>query len=173
MQLAQANWESHEGKCMQLNHYVELLYSSQRQLHGRPCSCRPWCRRRRRASLETVGTFQKNRCVWKTGDSYGPVPSFPSQSLDNWRKTSVKVTCIRIIGLYRRRLATTDMGRKLVRGCVPFLRGRAAGSQSNTMWPGPRPTSLPSDIVIHPTVWPQYTIVKDRQADRQDSGPIA
>jgi len=24
------------------------------------------------------------------------------------------------------------------------------------MWPGPRPTSLPSGIVIHPAVWPQH-----------------
>jgi len=35
----------------------------------------------------------------------------------------------------------------------------AAGSPSNTMWPGPRPTSvgLPSawHILMHPTVWPQ------------------
>ena len=41
-------------------------------------------------------------------------------------------------------------GSKVGRGCcagwVPV---------SNTMWPGPRPTSLPSDIFIHPTVWPQ------------------
>jgi len=29
------------------------------------------------------------------------------------------------------------------------------GFPSNTMWPGPRPTSLPSGILIHPTVWPQ------------------
>jgi len=29
------------------------------------------------------------------------------------------------------------------------------GSWSNTTWPGPRPTSLPSGILIHPTVWPQ------------------
>ena len=25
------------------------------------------------------------------------------------------------------------------------------------MWPGPRPTSIPSDILIHPAVWPQQT----------------
>ena len=31
------------------------------------------------------------------------------------------------------------------------------------MWPGPRPTSIPSGILIHPTVWPQYTNVTDRQ----------
>ena len=50
------------------------------------------------------------------------------------------------------RLATIDMDRKLG-GAVPFL-GRA-GSPSNTMWPGPRPTIVPSDIVIHPAIWPQ------------------
>ena len=39
-------------------------------------------------------------------------------------------------------------------------------SLSNTMWPGPRPTCMPSFILIHPTVWPQYTNVTDRQTDR-------
>jgi len=29
------------------------------------------------------------------------------------------------------------------------LRGRGAGSPSNTMWPGPRPTRVPSFILIH------------------------
>ena len=37
----------------------------------------------------------------------------------------------------------------------PFL-GRGAVSSSSTMWPGPRPTSTPSAILIHPAVWPQY-----------------
>jgi len=32
-----------------------------------------------------------------------------------------------------------------------------AGSLSNTMWPGPKSTSLPSDIFIHPAFWPQCT----------------
>jgi len=42
---------------------------------------------------------------------------------------------------------------------------------------------MPSFILIHPTVWPQYTNVTvrqtgqdrqtDRQTDRQDNGPIA
>jgi len=40
-------------------------------------------------------------------------------------------------------------GPKVGRGWVP------TGSPSNTMWPGPRPTFLPSGIFIHPTVWPQ------------------
>jgi len=73
------------------------------------------------------------------------------------------------------RLATIDMVRKVggalwpkSGGCpllCPFCRG--AGSPSNIMLPGPRPTSVPSGILIHPTVWPQYTNVTDRQTDRQ------
>jgi len=57
-------------------------------------------------------------------------------------------------------LAATDVGRKW--GAVPLWRGRA-GSSSNAMWPGPRPTCEPSFILIRPTVWPQYTNVTDRQ----------
>ena len=50
--------------------------------------------------------------------------------------------------------------------------GRGTGFLSNTMSPGPRPTSVPvvpSGILIHPTFWPQYTNV----TDREDIGPIA
>jgi len=51
------------------------------------------------------------------------------------------------------RLATIGMGRKwggAAVGCwVP------TGSPSNTMWPGLRPTTLPSGILIHWTVWLQ------------------
>ena len=54
------------------------------------------------------------------------------------------------------RLATIGMGRKWEWAAV------GAGSPSNTMWPGSRPTSLPSGIFILPTVWPQYTNVTDR-----------
>jgi len=36
----------------------------------------------------------------------------------------------------------------------PFL---GAGSPSNTMWPGPWPSSVPCDILIHPVVWPEQT----------------
>ena len=71
-----------------------------------------------------------------------------------------------------RHLATTDMGRKLGAVC---LYGWGAGSSSNTKWPRPTPTCMPSFILIHPTVWPQYTNVTDRQdrQDRQDNGRIA
>jgi len=46
------------------------------------------------------------------------------------------------------------------------------GSPSYTMSPGPRPTSVPSGILIHPTVWPQYINAIDRQ-DRRDIGPVS
>ena len=52
-------------------------------------------------------------------------------------------------------------------GLCPFSGGKA-GSPPNTMWPGPRPTCMPSFILIRQTVWPQYTNVTDRQTDRQD-----
>jgi len=57
------------------------------------------------------------------------------------------------------------------------LWGGGAGSPSNTMWPEPRPTSTPSSIVVHPTVWPQYTNITGRQTvqtgqDRQRSDSI-
>jgi len=50
--------------------------------------------------------------------------------------------------------------------------GGGAGSPSNTMWPGPRPTCVPCVILIHRTVRPQYTKVADRTI-RQDNGLIA
>jgi len=49
--------------------------------------------------------------------------------------------------------------------CAPFRGG--AGSPSNTMSPGPRPTFIPEDILIHPTFWPQYTNVSDRQTGQR------
>jgi len=60
------------------------------------------------------------------------------------------------------------VGLKVGELLCPFTWGRA-GSPSNTMSPGPRPTSVPSGILIHPTVSPQYTNV----TDGQDIGPIA
>jgi len=51
------------------------------------------------------------------------------------------------------RLATIDMGRKLG-APLPFWEG-GAGSPSNTKSPGLRPSSIPSDILIHAAIWPQ------------------
>ena len=43
--------------------------------------------------------------------------------------------------------------------CAPLFWGEV-GPPSNTMLPGPRPTSVPSSILIHPAVWPQQTWAK-------------
>jgi len=63
------------------------------------------------------------------------------------------------------RLATID-GPKSGGTAAPF-----SGGEADTMSPGPRPTSL----LIHPTVWPQYANVTDKQdrQERTDNGPIA
>jgi len=45
-------------------------------------------------------------------------------------------------------------------GAVPFFWG-GAGSPSNTKSPGPRPTSIPCGILVHPAVWPQRTLVEN------------
>ena len=50
------------------------------------------------------------------------------------------------------RLATINMGRKL--GSVSLFWG-GAGSPSNALWLGPRPTYMRSAILIHPAIWPQ------------------
>ena len=52
------------------------------------------------------------------------------------------------------RLATTDIGRKL-EVAVPRFSAGGAGYPSNIISPGLRPTSVPSDILIHPDVWSQ------------------
>jgi len=73
--------------------------------------------------------------------------------------------------------ATIDMGRKFG-GAVPPLFGGVSWVPSSTMWPGPRPTSIPSGILVHPAIWPQqiwihptvcpqYTNVTDIRQDRQ------
>jgi len=44
-------------------------------------------------------------------------------------------------------------------GCAFFL--GVAGSPSNTKSHGPRPTSIPSGILVHPAVWPQRTLAEN------------
>jgi len=65
-------------------------------------------------------------------------------------------------------LATTDMGQKVGGGAVPLSVG-GAGSPSNTMWPGPRPTSIPSFILIPLTGL--ATIHERHRQDRQTTVP--
>ena len=57
-------------------------------------------------------------------------------------------------------MATIDMGLEEGRGLLcPFRRG--AESPSNTMWLGPRSTSVPSGVFIHPAVWPQRKLAEN------------
>jgi len=52
-----------------------------------------------------------------------------------------------------------------IKGLWPFLGGEL-GPHLKIMWHGPRPNSTSSGILIHPTVWQQYTNVTDRN-DRE------
>jgi len=70
-------------------------------------------------------------------------------------------------------LAIIDMGLKFD-VFPPFLRGEELGSyRTQCGWAEAYLyASMPSFILIHPAVWPQYTNVIDR-TDRQNNGPIA
>jgi len=59
------------------------------------------------------------------------------------------------------RFDTIDISRKLGGCVVPLFGGGAAGSPSKTMRPGLRPTSVPSNILIQPAIWPQQTLAKN------------
>ena len=61
-----------------------------------------------------------------------------------------------------------------VRAAVPPFGGGGAGFLSNTMWPRPIEAYLhiPSGILIHPTVWLEYTNVTDKRQDRQRSNSM-
>ena len=79
-----------------------------------------------------------------------------SQPIDKYNKCSA-------VAETGDRLVAVDVDRK-VRGCYsPFFLGGGAGSPSHTMCPVPRHIFIPNGIVIHQTVWPQYTNVTDRQ----------
>jgi len=67
-------------------------------------------------------------------------------------------------------LPATDMGRKL--GGAMSFGGGWAGSPCNTMWPGPRPTCMPSFILIRPTVWQNTPMSQTGQTDRQRTDSI-
>jgi len=62
------------------------------------------------------------------------------------------------------RLAAQSWPEKWGGCCAPFPGG--AGFPPNTMSHGPRPTSVPSGILIYPTVWPQYINVTDKTDKR-------
>jgi len=120
----------------------------------RPSSLRrmPWSRvQRRKKNLRYV-----SRTEWT----------------DQGNKFELISTITRAEQLPRRVTCQSKVGRK-VGAAVPLSVGRA-GSPSNAMWVEPKPTCMASFILIHPTVWLQYTNVTDRQRgqDRTDNGLI-
>jgi len=71
------------------------------------------------------------------------------------------------------RLAITDMGQKLQGAAVPFFWGGGeldVPIYHNVAW-AEAYLELPSGILIHPVVWPQYTNVT-KQTHRQQSDSI-
>jgi len=50
-------------------------------------------------------------------------------------------------------------GPKRGKAAVPLW--RRAGTPSNTTWPGPRPTSIPSGILTHASIWPQQILAEN------------
>jgi len=62
------------------------------------------------------------------------------------------------------RLATIDMGRKLGALHALLFCGGGAGSPSNTVSLGSRPTFLLSGILIHGATWPQPIWAENREA---------
>ena len=57
------------------------------------------------------------------------------------------------------RLATTDMDQKLGESECAFYLGIVGSHRTKS--PGPRPTSIPSGILVHPAVWPQLTLAEN------------
>jgi len=99
-----------------------------------------------------------NHCTFSDGRVYLSIKLPHPQLIINRlfhvfvQRISIKNSAVADMG---DRLATIDMGRK-VGAAVPPL-GGGAGSPSNTMWPRPRPTSVPSGILTHPPGWLQQT----------------
>jgi len=54
-------------------------------------------------------------------------------------------------------------------GAAVPLSVTGAGSPPNTIWLKPRPTIMPSFILICSTIWPQYINVTDRTGQQSDS----
>jgi len=103
---------------------------------------------------------------WKLGGCCGPfcgegeLGPHLTQCRLSWGLSPYQVVC------WSNSLATTDIGQKVEGLLCPFPWGRGGGSPYKTK---SRPTSVPSGILIHPAIWPQYTNV----TDRQDNSPEA
>jgi len=84
---------------------------------------------------------------------------------DSWDHVSYNAACDEVYFRTKcrhhpsSRLATTDMGQKLGGGACAFFLGVAGPHRTKS--PGPRPTSTPSGILVHPAVWPQRTMAEN------------
>ena len=123
-------------------------------------------------------TLAYSECLCISGWQQGHVGNKTASTETPTSRLGVLAGKVNLYGIHKKcsavgeigdRLATIDrpMGRKLG-GSAPL---GGAGSPSNTMWPGPRPTSVPSGILIHSTICLQHTNVTDKQ-DRQLSNSI-
>ena len=126
-----------------------------------PCKTLVWTSTR--AVAEMGLSFGHNR----RGPKIGGCASFflgggagsPSNTICLGRRLPSYQVALRSIQPFRHNRHGVKIG-----GCAPLGRGSWV---SNTMWPT-GPTSMPGFILIHPTVWPQYTNVI--QTDRQRNG---
>jgi len=67
------------------------------------------------------------------------------------------------------RSATIDVGRRVGGCCAPFYGESWVPTKHNAAWDEAY-TSVPSDTLIHPTLWPQCTNVTDRQDSERSDG---
>jgi len=102
----------------------------------------------------SIQPFGHNRHEPKTGEAVHLLRGRAAATSSNTTSLGPRFTSTKWHLDPSSRLATTDIGRKQGRELCPLC-WEGAGSPSNTKSPALRPTSVPSGILIHPTVWPQ------------------
>ena len=102
--------------------------------------------------LATIDMGQKLGAVPLLGGGGGA--GFPSNTMSPALR-SISVQSGILIHLA---VVPQQMGRKL--GAVPLFWG-GAEPLSNTKLLGPKPTSIPIGILVHPAIWPQRTWVEN------------
>jgi len=100
----------------------------------------------------TITTLEITITIINMGRKFGGLGTHLKQSPLGWGLPPYRVAswCIQPFG-YNRNGPRIGEG-----GSAPFL-GRGAGSPCNTKFPGLRPTSIPSGMLIQPAIWRQQT----------------
>jgi len=144
------NRESRHFKfCVQINRSLRLIGCSQR---GVLRSCGPFTFQYKSSAAAEMGDRGHNRHGPKRGvgaslpiSRWSWVPVYHNVA---WAEVYFRTKwCLHPYN----RSVTIDVNRKL--GAEPLLWG--AATPLNTRSPGPRFTSAPSGILIHPAIWPQ------------------